>query len=73
MCDEETAVERWEGIGATFRADDIDDLKKVLSSMTQSDERARLGRAGSLRMLAEFSWDRIAAEFESVLLRGYSK
>jgi glycosyltransferase involved in cell wall biosynthesis len=45
-----------EGNGVVYRMHDINDLVRALTLLTEPELRARLGRAGSDKMAARFSW-----------------
>ena len=57
--------ERVVGNGMFYTENDPDDLARALRALVSPQERARLGTAGRLKMVAKFSWASIAAKFEA--------
>ena len=54
------ATERIDGNGMTYHLNDAADLADKIRLLSDLDQRERLGRVGSRRMRALFSWDSIA-------------
>jgi glycosyltransferase involved in cell wall biosynthesis len=50
------AVERVSGNGVQYRLNDLGDLTRVMLSMFDANYRSELGRTGTARMNASFSW-----------------
>ncbi|MCY1562010.1 hypothetical protein D9M68_993430 [compost metagenome] len=66
MSSEESATERWDGIGMTYKNEDPEALKNALLFFADSNQRKAMGEAGVARMRTLFSWKTVASQFESI-------
>jgi glycosyltransferase involved in cell wall biosynthesis len=60
LSDRVTVAERVEGNGLTYVEGSAGDLADTIQRLRRAEVRQRLGQAGSEKMKAKFSWDRIA-------------
>jgi len=57
-----SATERLDGNGVAYRLNDLDDLMRALLTLRDQEVRARLGCAGSQKVLRKFSWESVARQ-----------
>jgi len=66
-----SAKELIDGNGVTYTLNDVEDLVRVLSLLSDLQTRQRLGSLGAIKMSRDFSWEMIAKrrllEYEAVL------
>ncbi|HUK81174.1 MAG TPA: glycosyltransferase family 4 protein [Verrucomicrobiae bacterium] len=74
ISDRVTATERVAGNGLVYREGDRTDLRRVLLSLADGEERQQLGMNGAMKMRQQFSWRLIAehrlADYEVALRDG---
>ncbi len=62
-------LERVDGNGLLFEQGDPDSLATQLASLASADRRQKMGALGAKRMREQFSWDKIAMQYEQDYLR----
>lgn len=53
------------GNGRVYKENSVEDLARVLSSLSDAGERRKLGAAGRTKMVESFSWAAIARSIEA--------
>lgn len=69
MSNEETATERWLGIGSSYESGNIESLKNELRVYLDFDVRRERGGAGAVRIKNFYSWHAIALQFHELFAK----
>ena len=68
LSDEESAVERWEGTGTSYKSGEIEDLKRALLKFKDDETRQNIRVVAFQKTESYYSWSIIARQFEELFM-----